>query len=305
MDILGSLFTVSLVALLGALSRKIILFERQQIKVLSAFIYYFGLPSLFFASLAGTEFRALDPTLLIGSLSPILLLLAIFSLLRFAGLLNKENFILASLSISFGSYAFFGVAFFETLQGGKFLPMIMVTASLLGMSGIILSLTLFEYGRQAGLSLVFFKKIVANPLIIAIALGTFCSLSGFHLPPLEDALTLLGKTSGGMAIFVLGMFIYDNFSLHSVREALAYSLVRVITLPLITIIYITLVPGNDPQTDTFLVLQSGIPAAISLAVFAERYNYQLSVVSGMVILTSILSVGELFLLSVLVDFMVG
>jgi predicted permease len=39
----------------------------------------------------------------------------------------------------------------------------------------------------------------------------------------------------------------------------------------------------------FLLLQSGIPAAISLAVFAERYEYKLGEITGMVIMTSILS----------------
>jgi predicted permease len=104
-----------------------------------------------------------------------------------------------------------------------------------------------------------------------------------------NALSLLGKTAGGLAIFSLGIFIYDNFSLLSVKKAFMYSLFRSLALPISTYLVILVYMDINTDLQRFLLLQSGIPAAISLAVFAERYEYKLGEITGMVIMTSILS----------------
>ncbi len=41
----------------------------------------------------------------------------------------------------------------------------------------------------------------------------------------------------------------------------------------------------------FLLLQTAIPAAVSLVIFAERYNYKIAEITGIVILTSLFSFG--------------
>lgn len=289
MEILKSLFSILVLVLLGILSRKVNIFDRDHIKIISSFVYYFALPSLFFSSLAKTDIFSLDYEILLGSVLPIFLVLLILFVLKVLHLLSKDNFILLSLSICFGSNAFFGVAFFETLYGGKWLPLALVTASLLGVTGIILSLLLFEYANKKGKSLVFIKKIIKNPLIISIGLGVLCSAIGIKLEVLTNSLSLLGQTAGGLAIFSLGIFVYDNFSIHSVKKVLFYSIFRSVALPISTFIVIFMIMNANNEISKFLFLQGGIPAAISLAVFAERYEYKLSEITGMIILTSLFS----------------
>jgi hypothetical protein len=204
-------------------------------------------------------------------------------------LLSKENFILLSLSICFSSNAFFGVALFETLYEGKWLPVALVTASLLGVTGIVLSLLLFEYANKKGKSLVFIKKIIKNPLIISIALGVLCSAIGIKLEVLTNSLSLLGQTAGGLAIFALGIFVYDNFSINSVKKAFFYSIFRSVALPISTLMVIFIIISTNNEISKFLFLQSGVPAAISLAVFAQRYEYKLSEITGIIVLTSLFS----------------
>jgi len=48
MEVLPSLFTILVVVLLGLLSRKTGIFKEEHAKTLSSFVYYFGLPALFF-----------------------------------------------------------------------------------------------------------------------------------------------------------------------------------------------------------------------------------------------------------------
>jgi len=278
------------------LSRKTRIFSREHIKILSSFIYYFALPSLFFVSISNTDLLTVDYRVAVGSLLPIAVGFFTLYLLKISKVVNKDDFILLSLSICFGSYAFFGVAFFETLYGGKWLPLAIVMASILGFTGIVYALIFFEYANKKEKGLSFILKIIRNPLIISLFLGVISSLSGIRLEMLSNALSLLGKTAGGLAIFSLGIFIYDNFSLQAVRQAFKYSIFRSLALPLFTYLVVIVCIDVDIELQRFMFLQSGIPAAISLAVFAERYDYKLAEVTGIVIMTSILSFLGLFAL---------
>jgi predicted permease len=62
-----------------------------------------------------------------------------------------------------------------------------------------------------------------------------------------------------------------------------------IALPLVAWITIRLFLPGSGELAQFLLLENGMPAAIALVVFAERYNFKVTETSGIVSLTSILS----------------
>jgi len=297
-DIVNSLLVIFLVALLGMVSRKTGVFAREHVKIISAFVYYFALPALFFVNISNTDLRAIDYRIAVGSVLPILVVLLVLYLCKLLKVVSRDNFILLSLSVCFGSNAFFGVAFFETLYGGKWLSVAVLMASVLGFTGIVLTLIYFEYARKKDNGWSFFLKIIRNPLIISLCLGVFCSLFQIRLAVISSALSMVGKTAGGLAIFSLGIFMYDNFSVQSLKKALVFSIFRSVALPVSTCLILVGL-GIDPELRRFLFLQSGIPAAISLAVFAERYEYKVAELTGVVIMTSMLSLVTLVLLFVI------
>ena len=289
MEVLKSLLTILILILLGSLSRKTKIFSKEHVKTLSSFVYYFALPSLFFVELMNLDLFSLDYYVILGVLLPILLVLLVLFLLKTLGWISKDQFILLSLAMSLGSYAFFGIAFFETLLDGKWLEMAILSASALGVMGIMITILLFEYANKKGKGLGFLRKIVTNPLVLSIVAGLLFSILGLRSQLLNDSLNLLGKTAGGIAIFSLGIFVYDNFSLDAVKKSFFYSLFRVFVLPLATFLGIFLLPSWSRDLNQFLFLQSGIPSAIALVVFAERYDYKVAELAGMVIMTSFLS----------------
>jgi predicted permease len=193
------------------------------------------------------------------------------------------------LSISFGSYAFFGVAFFETFRNGQWLEVSILAASLLGVLGIITTLLLLEYANQKKQSGSIIGKIFSNPLIISILLGSIFSLLGIRLDFLNNAFSLVGKTSSALAIFVLGMFIYDRFSVKLLKESLLVSLFRMVALPIAAWIVIQVILPGSSDFSQFILLENSMPAAIALVVFAERYDYKVTETAGIVSLTSIIS----------------
>jgi malonate transporter len=289
MEVLSSLFTILVIVLLGVLGRRFGIFKAEHAKTISSYVYYFGLPALFFTKISNLDLASVDPLFALGSLLPTMILLALLLLGFLLRLLKKDAFILLGLSISFGSYAFFGIAFFETFQDGRWLDYAVLAASLLGVLGIIATLSLLEFANHKQQQGSFLGKIVSNPLILSIMLGVFCSVIGLKLDFLENALTLVGQTASALAIFVLGMFIYDRFSWKILVGALPYSLFRMIALPAITWIILQLILPGSGEMAQFLLLENGMPAAIALVVFAERYDYRVTETAGIVSLTSILS----------------
>jgi len=289
MEVLTSLFTILIIVLLGILSRKAGIFKAEHAKTLSSFVYYFGLPTLFFFKLSNLDLSTLDPHLVLGTLLPTALLLLVLLFLKLVKFISKDSYILLSLSISFGSYAFFGVAFFETFQGGKWLETSILAASLLGVMGIITTLALLEYASQQNQSRSFLAKIFTNPLILSIIIGITASLVGFHLDFLNNAFKMIGQTSSAIAIFVLGMFIFDRFSLKIIRESLFYSVFRMVGLPIVAWLTIQFILPGGGEINQFLLLENSMPAAIALVVFAERYDYKITETAGVVSLTSIFS----------------
>ena len=289
MEVLTSLLTILIIVLLGFLSRKIEVFKAEHAKTLSSFVYYFGLPTLFFVKLSALNFFDLDIQLVLGTLLPTVILLVVLLIIKTVNLINKDTYVLLSLSISLGSYAFFGVAFFETFLGGKWLENSILSASLFGVLGIITTLSLLEYANEQKQGRGFLRKIFTNPLMLSILIGTVASLVGFRLDFLNKAFLLIGQTSSAIAIFVLGMFIFDRFSVAIIKEAFLYSLFRFIGLPLATYLVIQFILPGSAEINQFLLLENGMPAAIALVVFAERYEYKITETTGIVSLTSIFS----------------
>lgn len=293
MEVLSSLFVILVIVLLGIISRRLKVFEAEHAKTISSFVYYFGLPALFYTKIAGLDLKSLDPLFVLGSLLPTLVLLVLLLVLYKLKILKKDAYILLSVTISLGSYAFYGIAFFETFLGGKWLDFSILAASLLGMLGTITTLSLLEFANHKKKSGGYLKKIFTNPLILSILLGAISSLVGFKLDFLDNAFTLVGQTASALAIFVLGIFIHDRFSWETLVKAVPYSLFRMIALPLVTWITIWLFLPEAGETAQFLLLENGMPTAIGLVVFAERYDYKVTETAGIVSLTSIFSFAGL------------
>lgn len=300
MEILFALLVLALVIILGVLSRYFNIITKDQTKGLSSFVYYFALPALFFVEIAKMDLGNIDYNIFLGSLLPIFVIVFFLFILKFLNLIKKDTFVLLSLSIVFASQAFFGIPFFDALFGERGLAFAITTSTFLGPVGIVASILLFEYATKKSGGLKSIVKILLNPLIISIILGIAFSLLEIEIGFLFKSLGLLGKSASSVAIFVLGMFIFDNISIESLKKSLVFSLFRLILLPFVYILLVNMIPNIDQDLRQLLILQSGIPAAISVAIFAQKFNYKVAEISGIIILTSIGSFFTLHLLYFLV-----
>lgn len=288
MEIFFALGVLAVVVFLGWLSRRLGIISLGNTVGMSSYIYYFALPALFFPKIAQMNLtQDLDTAIILGSLLPIMSLLSVLLILKVTKLLSKKQFVLLALAVAFGSNAFFGITFFEALGGESGLNFAVLSSSILGPVGILLTIYIFEYATNRGEGWCFCGKLLRNPLILAILAGIVFSLLEIRIGFLFEGIEMLGKTAGPIAIFALGTFIHDNFSLKTMHNAVPFALFRLLVLPIAAFLVMTYVLDASAGLERMLILQSGIPAAISLAVFARKYDYHVAEISNLVVLTSL------------------
>jgi predicted permease len=290
MSLVVSLTVLGLIMVLGIASRAWNFFSSTDAKVLGSFVYYFSLPALFLTKISGLDLSQVDWMLFFYVFLPQAAVFFALLVLHSLGILKKGLFILLGLSVVFGSYAFFGVPFFFALYGEPFSQVVVLTAGLLSIYGISASISLFEYAKHGGDLWASLRRIVVSPLMLSLLGGLVCSLLNIRLGVMQQGLELLALAASPVSIFMLGMFVYDNFSLRMIRKVLGVVIFRALALPLATFLFLLFLdPVHSFEVKQLIFLHSGIPVAVSVAVMAQKYEYRAAEITAFVVVSSLLS----------------
>ena len=175
----------------------------------------------------------------ITGIVPILVVVLIFLALYFVLRFEKDTLYLLIFCSVFGSLAFFGIPFIMFAFPTPYAEhLAILVASSISIVSVIIALTVLElYGLRSssireGLGNIV-RCLPRNPLILSIAAGTALSFLGISIPvPLSTVLHMLGRTTGAVALFMLGTFLFGR-RYGNLFRAFALSLLRIAFLPLI------------------------------------------------------------------------
>jgi len=275
----------------GLLSRKLGILKSGDERILSAYVYYFALPSLFFVNMTETNFTAETLRFMLAGIIPILAVLTIYVLLRVIFKLQKDTLYLLVLSTIFGSLAFFGIPFITFAFPATGEPLATLAAASISIVSVTASITTLELYRLqhsnvlTGLKLVA-KRLSKNPLILSIFCVILFSLIRIEIPaPISQPLHMLGRTTSTVAIFMLGVFLYGR-KYTNIGEALKLSMLRIVFLPLVAFLTTTLFNLSALERST-LILMHCMPVAISLIILSERYNFQKEAIASLILISSL------------------
>jgi malonate transporter len=275
----------------GLLSRKLGILKSGDERILSAYVYYFALPALFFVNMTETDFTAETLRFMLAGIIPILVVLTIYVSLRLIFRLSKDIFYLLVLSTIFGSLAFFGIPFVTFAFPGTGEPVATLAAASISVVSVTTSITTLELYRLqqskilTGLGIVA-KRLSKNPLILSIFSGILLSLIRIEIPtPIAQPLHMLGSTTSTVAIFMLGVFLYGR-KYSNIRKALKLSMLRIVFLPIVAFLTTTLFDLSTLERST-LILMHGMPVAISMIILSERYNFFKETVASLILISSL------------------
>ncbi|MCW4015299.1 MAG: AEC family transporter [Candidatus Bathyarchaeota archaeon] len=298
--LIGTAVPILLLMGIGFLSRKFGVLRSGDERVLSSYVYYFALPALFLVDMAETTFVTETLVFIFAGIVPILLVVAIFSLLYAVFRFSRNTFYLLMLSTIFGNTAFFGIPFVTFAFPSEQTELLAtLAAATIGIVSIAFSISLLEFYRlegsskMEGLKLVG-RRLVRNPLIISIFVGILVSVVGVQIPsPVSTFLHMMGGTTSAVAVFMLGAFLYGK-KYANLKQAFGLSLLRIIFLPAVALVSLALfqLPSMDASV---IVLMHAMPVAVSLSVLSERYDFRRETVAS---LTLISSVGAIVYLNI-------
>jgi malonate transporter len=276
---------------------------------LNAFVWWFALPALFFLSLARVPFDDMFniPFIIVygGAFAFTYFLSMALAAIATNGRLAELS--LHGIAAGFGNVGYMGIPLCITAFG----PDGALPATIAAVFGstvmMALSVILVEIDLQSG-SGVFkslwkvIRAILRNPLLIAAALGM--SVAGFELTlpvPLVNFLDLIGKAAAPCALFAIGLFLVGKSLTTGAGEVGLAVIVKMLLQPALTwlLALIFLEPGS--LWFNAAILLAALPTAANAFVLARQYDLFIARASGIILISTALSVFTLSGLIVLLN----
>jgi malonate transporter and related proteins len=270
----------------------------EGIKGLNAFVFYFALPCLIFASLASKPLADIvNPGFMGAYLSASIVVFAAAAFL--SRILFKTTLGMAALqgqAASVGNVGYLALPLISALLGADAaLPVVL--GWLVDLIVLVpLSIALLEVDRHStGAWLDFarnvIKGVILNPFVLSIMAGVLYAASGLALPvPLDSFTGLLGKAAGPCALFALGATLASRPLSEGLGEAATMSIFKLFIHPAAMWISMVIVFDIQPLWATAAVLTAAAPVAGNVYIVAQSFGVYVLRASSAILLSTALAV---------------
>ena len=136
------------------------------------------------------------------------------------------------------------------------------------------------------------RRVLANPVLIAIALGAVCNASNLPVPqPILTAMDFAGAGAAPLTLFALGV-ILSSHALKLSPAIATVSAIKLVAFP--ALVWAALQLGQRPPTwNTLLVLTAAGPSGAMAFSLALLNGVRTDQIAPVVIWTSVLSIFSL------------
>lgn len=281
---------------LGYLAGRAKKFDADQIQGLNELVLTYALPALLFVATVNTT-----RTKMLAELPFLLAILIAFlgfyiAVVLFSSLVLHHPIGAAALqavAVTFPSVAFFGIPIFKGLFGESSL-LSLATANVVGTLALVpLTVVLMEIHKQRtsiaevqelrSLILQALVSSFSKPMVWAPLIGILLVLLDIDPPPVVDnALALIGSTTGGASIFLAGLII-ASYKIRFDMEIIGNVVGKMILQPLLMVGLVTLLGVAQPLAREAILI-CAIPTSVFGAILAPRYKvYEAESASTMVL----------------------
>ena len=149
------------------------------------------------------------------------------------------------------------------------------------------------------------KKVLTNPCVLAVFLGVIL----FLLPtkpyaPIMESISTMANLTTPLAMIILGAYLAKCNLIHIFTNKRVYfvSALRLVILPLIALIFLTIVPVQDVTIKMVMLIVAGAPTAALLPIFCQMFDHDIVYGTEVVCFTTLASIITLPLLILLSTF---
>ena len=221
-----------------------------------------------------------------GAAAAVLLLLSIV-----IGRLFFKKDAIAAFAAAFSNPGFFGIPLIVASvgQGAVFYVACFIAFLNIGQWTYGVSILTGQPIRQ-GLSL---KKLIKAPFVIAILMGLFLFFTQLPLPPVvSGCLSSVAALNTPLAMFTVGVYLAQTSIPGMIRRRSLYliSLIRLVAVPLISLLLLALVPQSLYDMKLALLLAIACPVGSNVAVYAQLHGKDYGYAVETVVISTLLSV---------------
>ncbi|MGB0783513.1 MAG: AEC family transporter [Marinomonas sp.] len=295
--------------LLGYVGGRFHFIPKEFLPGLSKFVMYFALPALVFTKLLSMDLQSLiNPQYLV------IYALGGVSSFAFTVLLSRllfrdqwEQSGLRGLGAAMPNSAFVGfpilLQFFDHSMVHAFAMVVMVENVILFPIGLIFIETVLGK-RNAGGNAIFVpvtKRIISNPIIVAVFSGVVCSALGFSFPAfMMRGLEMLAMGSAPAALIVIGGSLVGLSVKGSLGQMSLVAFSKLVFFPCVVALLLTLAPNMASDLKVAMIIFAALPMFSIYPIVGGEYGEQ-SFCASTLLITTVLS---FFTLSVLLRFLV-
>lgn len=307
LDVLISCISLLLLAIPGFILVKTKMLGESAEKAFSTYVLYVAQTFMMFMCFQGGTFSLeIGLNMLIVAILSFIPYLVFAVLLRFVKLKDEQKTHIFRYATIFGNVGFMGIPFLKMLfTGTPYLTEILLYASVSIMVFNLLNWTLGVYLISGDKKEISFKKVVLNPVIIAIISGLLCFIiigkpivdiapSGTVLDGILEKLittiNYIGDTVTPISMTVIGMKL-AKINLKQIfldKQAYVVCFLKLIILPLFVELLVAFLPITvGMKYAIFLTL--AMPTATSSTLYGIKYNVAPEFASVVVLLSTLLS----------------
>lgn len=137
------------------------------------------------------------------------------------------------------------------------------------------------------------KRLFTAPFMIACLIGLAFFLTGLNMPALlRTGIQHIANLNTPLAMFTIGIYMAQTDPVKMFRKPKLYllSLVRLIIIPLVSMIVLFAIPASYSEMRMALLIVAACPVGSNVAVYAQLYDSDYSYAVETVIISTLLSI---------------
>lgn len=214
---------------------------------------------------------------------------------------DRARYRILTVGGTLGNVGFFGLPIVLALFPDQ--PIVTCYSTLFVLSMNMLAFTIGVFAITRDKKYISLKEAVVNPVALTAVGAVILYLLRIKLPiVVGDAVTLLGRMTTPMCMFVLGLRLASMDVLELFRRPFSYAVtaLKLIVCPLFAYLCVAFLPFADDVFKATIFILSATPSAAVVLGFAELHECERKLSANVLLLTTICCVVTLPLLSLLV-----
>ena len=273
-------------------------FGPEATAALTRFVFYFALSAMIFRFASRLDLAAVyDGNLVLAYLAATA---AVYFLGLGVALLRRRGLEEAAVEgqcAAIGNTGFLGIPMLTMIFGEAAIGPVMLALAvdlIVFSSLIVVLITARRDGRVRLATLGSVAKgLLANPMIVSIALGLGWSATGWPLPgPIDATLALLGAAATPGALFAIGASLATR-SAERVSVAAWLSFAKLVLHPGAVAVATLLVFSIEPFAAGIVIAAAAMPVAGNVYILAQHYGVAPQRVSSAILISTIAAVATL------------